>query len=180
MASASSQSLSSCEPDPRLSGRRFGWKVAVLTLVAAMAAISMLPHVSAATKTLVILGALCAAWQCYLQHTSLPSAWNGPLSAILVGLALTIVLKIPAHPANLRAQMVLSAILLYGIIMALSAQNTRRELQALASIALLLPFTLYARPQLLLAAFFLALIAMFRCGRRFGGFLQSGLLIFTP
>ena len=156
------------------------WNSAALTLLLAGATMAVLPHAPVGVTTLVILAVLCTAWQSHLERASLPWKWSGPLAVLVTALVLSITLHIPAHPARLRAGALLSGLLLYAMIWALAGQNSRRGLQALASVALLMPFALFTRPPILLAALFLVFLAMFGCGRKYGGYLQSALLVFTP
>lgn len=177
MGSASSQPLNSCAPIPAASGGRGLWKSGALTLLFACVTFMALPHLPAGTTTLATLAVLCLAWQCHLERASLPLKWSGPLAVAVTALVLDITLEIPAH---LRAGALLSGLLLYAMIWALEAQDSRRRLQAVASIALLMPFALFTRPAILVAAVFLSLIAMLGCGRKYGGYLQAAMLVFTP
>lgn len=129
---------------------------------------------------LAVLAVLCTAWQGHLGRAPLPWRWSVPLAALSAPLLLKIILRIPARPASLRASVLLSGLLLYGMIWALKEQHANRHLQALASIALLLPLALFARPQVQFAAICLGLTAMLYCGKTYGGYLQSALLVFTP
>jgi hypothetical protein len=179
MASASTQLLNSCAPDPRGSAARSTWKVA-LTVFLAVMALAALTQGSRGAAAIAILCVLCAAWQYHLQRASLPWVWSGPLAVLVAATLWSVILRSAVRPASVPGVALLSGLMLYGMIWAVEVQRSRRGLQALASIALLMPLALLTRVEVLLAVVFLGVLAMLRCGRQYGGYLASALLAFTP
>jgi len=180
MASVSTPRPKFYKPNPPADFASTRVQTAVVGVCLAVLLIAALPQSAPKIVIACIVCLFSWAWTVHLQYSLLPPKWSSALSLLLASQWLAPMWRENATFVFNHPILFVPGFATYMMIWALSMRNTRRELQAIASIALLLPITLFAGPTLLFSAVFVAFVLLIGSRRKFGGHFEAVLLLFTP
>jgi hypothetical protein len=140
----------------------------------------MRTHLNASQWAPVLLLICCFVWWFQIESRSQLPLWSAALAVVVGSQLLVALLHAPPLPAAARSGALASGVIVYLMLQAFAALQTRRALQGVAGMALLLPLTAFVRPTIIIAAAFLSILFMASCRCRFGGCRASALMTFTP
>ena len=178
MASANSPILSCSARAPSATSISPRWWIASAVALAGLAVAVVAPQLASAAEIVLLVVVLCLAWQAHLQASSWPRAWSWPLS-LLFGAQLALTLLLSGARLTVMFGALGSGVVACLMFWALLARH-RRGLQAIASMAFLLAFALFGRPSIVFSGVFVCMAFVVASRRRFGGFAEPAVLIFTP
>ena len=179
MASASSPNPKSCSPELLPNNRRPPALLAASLAAVVFLTIELAPRFGPSTKSVFAVGMLCAAWWIHLEGSSLPRLWSSSLVVLIASSLILVLLRTPTSLAS-KASAVAAGLCVYLAVWAFSLLHSPRALQAVATVAMLFSLVSLARPAVMVFAALFCLIFWLNCGRRFGGRMAAGLLVFTP
>jgi hypothetical protein len=151
---------------------------AVLTVTLLVAQPGTTPSLD--RELIVGVGTCCFGWWFVLQASHSSPLWSALLAILVAPQLFIFLLESSSQAGGAKAAALALGLGSYVMVWALSVIDTQRALQSVATMALLLPLAFFSRIEVLMLAAFAGLILWLACGRRFGGYKESGLLVFTP
>jgi hypothetical protein len=184
MASANLPDANSSAPLPLSSRALNRWHFGILLLLtlASLLLVSKHDWTDFSTRAIAVLcmAVACLLWCFHLSAGMLCRNHAYPLAALLACQLILPSIYSSAIPASAWLGALGCGIFVYAMLWVAAVHECEPGLQPLATIALLLSIGVLAKPAVAIACAILSALSFFRSRRKFGGFLNSTLLLITP